>query len=693
MEKLHSSRKGTTNLNSEMSPYLRMHCNDPIDWHPWSDNALNRARQENKLIFLSIGYSTCHWCHVMGRESFNDLEVAEILNKDFIPILVDCEERPDINKIYMKACRLFLSGNGGWPLNVILTPEQAPVFAAVYLEKKSRYGRVGLMDVLLEMHRNWKQNSFQLEEKGRNLVKRLVEKNGACGEQVDGRTFEAAFRQFRDEYDDVNGGFGSDPRFIRPHGLIFLMHQAWRKERLGLLEMVEKTLAAVMRGGITDHVNGGVHRYSTDMYWRIPHFEKMIYDQAGLLSAYIEAYRLTTKEMYAAAAGRIIGYVLREMTDTDGLFFAGEDSDANGEEGGYFVWRRHEVLEILGRKEGTLFCDIFNLSDKGNFRKNAQGHGTNVLYMQKPLDEWAKQLDMESVQLANLLAGAFYKLRQVRASQIKPQKDAQKITAWNAYMISALAHAGNVLGDEMLMAQARKAADNIYAAMNIYGRLPHCLAVESNRAAKNIYAADYAFMARAMLDLYEKCFAEQYLTGAIRLAKDLIKHFGDTAEGAFFETAHDSEQLIASVKDIEERELPSANSVAMELFSRLHVITGEAYWQDQGRAILKVFSPQVEETAVDYPWFLDAAAWLIEPVRKVMITGFDNDQAAKNFVDVIVKTFSPYTVFKYSRAANAGQTQTPSANGKVAAYICENFACLPPFTSPENFQAALQRKF
>lgn len=684
-------------LSKEKSPYLRQHAHDPVNWNTWGDDPLTLAKEKNQLIFLSIGYSTCHWCHVMALESFCDSEVAELINTRFVPILVDCEERPDINQLYMKACRSMLDGYGGWPLNMVLTPDQVPVFAGVYIPKNTSSGMPGLIEILNSLDKKWQVIPDSLTTKGEKIVAALLDNVRSTDDNriLTRQPLDMAVENFRAEFDPVNGGFGPDPRFIKPFSLIFLIRQAWRRGDTELSAMVEKTLSAICRGGITDQIGGGVHRYATDVFWQIPHFEKMIYDQAGLILAYTEAFSFTGKQLYADAIHDIADYIFRDMISSEGLFYTGEDSDIENEEGRHFIWTYAEILEELGKEEGELFCLVYEITENGNFRRSDKGPGTNVLYLKKSWEEWGERLHLHPEKLRSHLKKSRRKLLARRRQRSRPEKDYQVIVAWNSLMISSLAKAGQALKEPLYIQTAENASDYIYRNMQSQDRLVHCLQ-KGGQQLKG-FATDYIFFAQSLLDLYDCTFKPIYLKHAIEITRETIRLFWDNACGGLFKATEDSDSLILRLKEFEEREMPSSNSVALEIFTRLWLMTGDRQWYDFSQSTLKIFSSQVNEPPEDFPWLLQGVSRLIERSRKVVI--IKDADGDSEFTDMLREVYMPDTVSMvqpdgtYDALSDLipAISEMHRVNGKTTAYVCDNFACRPPVTSGEEFRRILMR--
>ncbi|MFH0792587.1 MAG: thioredoxin domain-containing protein, partial [bacterium] len=445
----------------EKSPYLLQHASNPVDWYPWGEEAFKAAREQDKPIFLSIGYSTCHWCHVMEHESFEDSEVAELMNQYFISIKVDREERPDIDSVYMTVTQA-LTGSGGWPMTVILTPDKQPFYAGTYFAKYSRYDRRGMMDLLPGIGNAWKNDRVNAVKAASEITQALARMTaGAPGDALTSETLQEGFHQLSESFDDDGGGFGHAPKFPTPHNFSFLLRYWKRTGDAAALEMVEKTLSSMRRGGIFDHVGFGFHRYSTDPEWLVPHFEKMLYDQAMLTIACIETYQAMGKEEYAQTAREILAYVMRDMTSPEGGFYSAEDADSEGVEGKFYLWSPEEVVSLLGKEEGELFSKIYNIVEGGNFREEATGHGTggSIPHLQKPLSEMAKELNLDESSLASRLEASRRKLFAAREKRIHPLKDDKILTDWNGLMIAAMAKAAKALDDPQYADAARRAAD------------------------------------------------------------------------------------------------------------------------------------------------------------------------------------------------------------------------------------------
>lgn len=676
----------------EKSPYLLQHANNPVDWRPWGEEAFRRAREQDKPIFLSIGYATCHWCHVMERESFEDTEVARLLNEHFVPIKVDREERPDVDQIYMTVCQA-LTGRGGWPLSVFLTPAGKPFYAGTYFPKSSRLGLPGMMDILPQLAAMWSTERERVVEVGARIVEAIQPKSPRTeGAAVDLSLLEAGYRQLRTGFDDQRGGFGSAPKFPTPHHLTFLLR--WHKRHPGsdAAVMVEKTLDAMRNGGIFDHLGFGFARYSVDERWFAPHFEKMLYDQSLLAIAYLEAYQALGKERFAEVARDIFTYVLRDMTDPSGGFYSAEDADSEGVEGLFYLWTPDQVKSVLGPDSGDLFCRFYDVHAGGNFE-----HGRSILHIGKPLEVFGRFAGIEVNELKSALEEGRQKLLAARARRVHPLKDDKILSAWNGLMISALAKGYQVLGEGCYLDAAKKAAGFVLEVLrDTSGRLHR--RYRAGETAHPAYMDDYAFITGALLDLYESTFAVDYLEQALELNRVAVDLFWDQQEGGFFYTARDGESLIVRDKEIYDGAIPSSNSVAALNLFRLARMTGDAHLETMGERLLRHFAAAVADHPSAYTSFLHAVDFALGPSREVVIVGDLGQTATRAMVTACYRHYSPNRVLMLkpsgsdSRrpAALAGRLEELKAvDSQPTAYICENFACGLPVTDLGELRARL----
>ena len=683
--------KYTNRLIHEKSPYLLQHAHNPVDWFPWGKEAFEKAKKEKKLIFLSIGYSTCHWCHVMERESFEDEEVAKVLNKDFVAIKVDREERPDIDNVYMDVS-MALVGGGGWPLNILMTPDGLPFFAGSYFPKNRGYGLPGLIDILTTASGLWRENPEKIKSAGKEIVEAIKSQSSGSGkgEKMTLSLVEDAAKMVSESYDPEFGGFGKAPKFPRPHMLTFLLRRYHRTGEKKFLAMVEMTLQKMRMGGIYDQVGYGFHRYSTDEKWFVPHFEKMLYDQAGLILAYLEAYQVTGKEEYGKTVREVLSFVLKDMRGKEKGFYSAIDADSEGEEGKYYFWTKKAILAILGKEEGERYSRSFGVTEEGNYAAHADvgGESPNILHMKESLPYLAKELKVSPDSLKTTLKKGGELLSREREKRIHPHVDDKVITGWNGLMISALARAGKVLSEPSYVADGIETAEFILSSLSTdEGRLLR--RYRDGESALPAYADDYAFFIRGLLDLYDATFDVKWLKDAIRLSGELVTLFRDSAGGTLFDTPRDGEKLIFRPKKIYDGAEPSSNSVSLEVFARLFFLTGDSQWSRFARDLMDGASGVVAHHPPGYVALLQGASFLLEPGREIVITGERGKEDTENLLKVLRKRYSPETVviFRSQGGSNVAQT-TPFAEkmkpvgGKATAYVCQRFSCQKPTTDP-----------
>ncbi len=687
-------------LAFEKSPYLLQHANNPVDWYPWSEEAFEAARKQDKPIFLSIGYSTCHWCHVMEHESFEDDEVATLMNKYFISIKVDREERPDIDNIYMTVCQM-MTGSGGWPLTIIMTPDKKPFFAGTYFPKESLPGRTGMLDLIPKIAEAWQTRRPEIMESSEKITDRLQASFAPRGTELLGdQTLEKAYSDFLQRFDHTYGGFKGQRKFPMAHNLIFLLRYWKRTGDKSALEIVEKTLQAMRKGGIYDHVGLGFHRYSTDPKWFLPHFEKMLYDQAINAMAYLEAYQATGKEQYARTAREIFSYVLRDMTSPEGGFYSAEDADSEGEEGKFYLWTKEEVKEILGEQDGTLFAEVYNLKEEGNFREESTGHSTNrnIPYLTTSTIQLAKRYNLTEELFLAKIESLRQKLFEVREQRIHPLKDDKILTDWNGLMITAFAKGAQVLGDEHYAEAAKNAADFVLSTL----RQPDGQLLKRYRegvAALPAHLEDYAFMIWGLLELYQTTFEIDYLKHAIDLNQTMLDLFWDENSGGFFFTADDGEKLIVRTKEIFDGAIPSGNSVAALDLLLIGRITGNAELEKKAATVGKVFSAQVNRSPMGYTQLLLATEFAMGPAYEIVIVGDPGSTDTQVMTQLVQRQYVPNRVLLLKSAGADGEklaklapfTETQYAiDGKATAFVCQNYACKAPTTELEAVEKALK---
>lgn len=584
-------------LIHEKSPYLLQHARNPVNWYPWGPEAFEHAKKENKPIFLSIGYSTCHWCHVMERESFERQDVAEIMNKYFINIKVDREERPDIDEIYMNATNL-ITGRGGWPNSLWLTPDRKPFYAGTYFPREDRYGIIGFKTILLRLAQAWQAQHAEVEIQANRIATAMKDMAETTSVKASGdlnkELVKQAENQIAGSFDKNMGGFGGAPKFPPHQKLMLLISQYRKTKNAKLLEMITKTADAMADGGIHDHIGGGFHRYSTDSRWFLPHFEKMLYDNAQLTRFYVDAYLITKDQRYREVAEGILEWVIRDMTDKDGGFYSALDADSEGEEGKFYLWGHDEIVSILGTEEAERFARVYSFEKKGNYRDEAAGErpGTNIVYLKKSLKEAAKTEKLSLKDLQKHLKNNREKLLDVRNKRIWPGLDDKVLVNWNGLMIGGFAYAGKELNEPKYVNAAQGAANFILAKMRKNGRLIH--RYRQGQAKLDAYLDDYAFLADGLLQLYDATGDERWIAEAKALVEVLFEHYQDK-EGAFFHTADDHEKLLMRTKEPYDRAIPSGNGVAAAVLVKLSHITGDKKYLEQARRLLNFFLGFMEQ--------------------------------------------------------------------------------------------------
>ena len=665
-------------LITEKSPYLQQHAKNPVNWYPWGDEAFDKASSEDKPIFLSIGYSTCHWCHVMAHESFEDSYVGKLMNETFVSIKVDREERPDIDKIYMAVCQL-MTGSGGWPLTIVMTPDKKPFFAGTYFPKESRFGRIGIIDLIKRIDSLWKNERKQLLESSEKIIFALQDVNTESpGSSLTKIVLNSAYSQLSARFDKKNGGFGAAPKFPTPHNLLFLLRYWKRTGDENALSMVEKTLKQMRMGGIYDQIGFGFHRYSTDSDWLVPHFEKMLYDQSLLTLAYLEAYQTTNKKEYANTAKEIMTYVLRDMMSSEGAFYSAEDADSEGEEGKFYVWSKTEIEEILGADNSERFSKLYNVDVNGNFLDEATRKKTekNIIHLKSNLP------DMPSIDI-KLLRN---KLFEAREKRIRPHKDDKILTDWNGLMIAAFAKAGYILNDQKYIQVAKKAVDFILNKMiNSDGRLLH----RYRKGGADILAFidDYAFLIWGLINLYEASFETQYLEKAIELTEEQIKLFWDSSIGAFFFTAEDAESLLTRQKETYDGAIPSGNSVAMLNLLRLAQLTGNDEYEKKADHLGRVFAESVRANPVAHSLMMVAVDYAVGPTYSLVIAGDSGKEDTILMLNEVRKQFLPNKslIFRPTEELNPEIDKYSNFvqffdkyEEKATAFVCINKTCKAP---------------
>lgn len=654
-------------LTKEKSPYLLQHKENPVDWYPWGEEAFQKAKQEDKPVFLSIGYSTCHWCHVMAYESFEDEEVAKLLNRDYISIKVDREERPDIDAVHMSVCQA-VTGSGGWPLTIFLTPEQKPFFAGTYFPKQGRYGQFGLVELLERVAYLWKNERQKLLCAGNEITQAINQRHSDSGQEPDRAIVETAYSQLQRRFDHDWGGFGTVPKFPMPHNLLFLMRYAHAMQEPDALKMATVTLKDMARGGIHDHIGGGFSRYSTDKKWLVPHFEKMLYDNALLLMAYVAAYQNIKEERFPDVAHRTADYILRELTDEQGGFYCGHDADSEGVEGKYYVFTPEEVKTVLGETDGAEFCRLYDITDPGNFDGESIPNRINATE-----DGWNRE------------DPRLQKLYDYRLQRTQLHKDDKILLSWNGWTIIALTKAGQALGEKRYLDAAIKAHQFIRKEMTDENDRLY-LRWRDGEAANAGQLEDYSVYVLALLELYRVTFDTAYLQEAIHRAEQMVALFEDS-QGGYFMTAADSEQLIARPKETYDGAIPSGNSVAAMVLQKLATLTGEMKWQNAAERQMKFLAATIGQYPASSCFGVLAMMDALYPHRELVCAAQDGlpdellqylkENTAED-IRVLLKTKTNAGLL--SQCAPFTRDYPVPETGATY-YLCENGACKAPVKS------------
>ncbi len=681
-------------LSNEKSPYLLQHAENPVDWYPWGEDAFQKAGELNKPVFLSIGYSTCHWCHVMERESFENREVAELMNEAFISIKVDREERPDIDNIYMTVCHVLSKSNCGWPLNIIMTPHGEPFYAGTYIPKENRHGRVGMIQLVPRIKDLWENRNEEVLNSARQIteaVKGLADSLRTKGDSgLDHKTLDDAYGYFFSAFDSREGGFGRSPKFPTPHNLMFLMRYCMRTGNKHSLRMAERTLAAIGRGGIYDHVGFGMHRYSTDAGWLVPHFEKMLYDQALFVVACVEAWQITKNPFYETRARETLQYVLRDMTSQEGGFFSAEDADSEGVEGKFYFWTVEEIKEIAGEENAGFLSDVYNLASEGNFRDESAGERTdrNILHMSASPEETAERLGIAQAEFDEKLGALLQKLFEHREKRVHPYKDDKILADWNGLMVAAFSRAAAVFGDSEYSTAARRAIEFLLDRMVRNGRLVH--RYRDGEAAIPATVDDYAFFVWGLLEYYESTFDDRYLALAVSFLEEQFEHYWDREFGGFFFTADDSEDLIVRQKEIYDGAIPSGNAVSMLNIMKIARIKADPVLEERATLMASVFSKQISIQPSSFSMHMNALDFMLGPSFEVVIAGDRNSEDTRKFIRALAGEYLPNKTVLLKDAANETEISKIARytkdhgpiDGKPAAYVCSNYECGLPTSDP-----------
>ncbi len=667
-----NSPKFTNRLIHESSPYLLQHAHNPVDWYPWGDEAFARAKAEDKPVLVSIGYSACHWCHVMEHESFEDEAVAAIQNDNFINIKVDMEERPDVDQIYMNFVQM-TTGRGGWPMNVFLTPEKLPFFGGTYFPPSPRYGMPSWKQILISISEAFRERRDELQESAEHIVSELKKMSvvePAAG-SLSPEMLDAAFVSFTRTFDAVNGGFGGAPKFPAAMSLEFLLRYHHRTGDDKALAMVTYSLEKMARGGIYDQLGGGFHRYAVDAVWLVPHFEKMLYDNAQLIRVYLHTYQVTGDEFFKRIAVECLEYVCREMLDPSGGFYSTQDADSEGEEGKFFVWTPEEICEVLGEDLGREFGRAFDVTAGGNF----EGH--NILNIKNPAVAGEGRFD-----------SARKRLFEHREKRIKPFRDEKILTAWNGLMLAAFADAGGVLGDDRYLATAKKNAGFILRELQMDGRLVRTW--KEGKAKLNGYVEDYANVADGLVELFQVTGDAEYLTEAKRLADVMITEFWDADCGGFFFTSNDHEQLVVRNKDLYDNATPSGNSVAADVLLKLAKLTGEDKYERFAVTVLRLTASQIRRHPQGFGRALSALEFHLEQTIEVVIVGEKGNELER----IALAGYHPDAVVVLGRGGDDHGlpllVDRSAIGGEPTAYVCRDHVCQRPVTNGAELKSAIR---
>ncbi|MEP7212705.1 MAG: thioredoxin domain-containing protein [Acidobacteriota bacterium] len=678
---MQAPKKHTNRLIDETSPYLQQHAHNPVDWYPWGDEAFAKATAEDKPVLVSIGYSACHWCHVMEHESFEDEATAKMMNDYFVNIKVDMEERPDVDQIYMSFVQL-TTGRGGWPMNVFLTPDKLPFFGGTYFPPAARYGMPSFQNVLLSIAEAYRERRDELLHSANDIVGEMrrisIAEAGTAGLTTD--QLDAAFTNLARNFDAVNGGFGGAPKFPPAMTLEFLLRYHKRTGDENALNIVTQTAKKMAEGGIYDQLGGGFHRYSVDAVWLVPHFEKMLYDNAQLIRIYLHLWQITKDESFKRVAVETLEYVKREMLGPLGGFYSTQDADSEGVEGKFFVWTPDEIEAILGEDDSRLFSFVYDVSEEGNFEEK------NILNISYTTEAAANALKMSTVDLERSLSDSRQKLFAEREKRIKPFRDEKVLTAWNGLMLAAFAEAGAVVQSDDYIDIAKRNADFLLENLQADGRLLRTW--KDGRAKLNGYIEDYANFADGLTELYQVTGDGKYLVEARRLANAMITEFWDEESGGFFFTSGDHEELLVRNKDFFDNATPSGNSVAADVLLKLSHLTGEEKYERFASTVLRIAAPQIKRHPQGFGRALSAVEFQLSRVLEVALVGDD-------LADLKRAVWSEYIPNKVVAIGGPDAADIPllegrtAIDGKAAAYVCENFVCSRPVTSADELRDQL----
>ena len=684
-------------LIDETSPYLRQHAHNPVKWYPWDAAALAKARAEDKPIFLSIGYAACHWCHVMAHESFEDVVTAQLMNELFINIKVDREERPDLDSIYMSAV-VGLTGSGGWPMSVFLTPDGKPFYGGTYFPPTPRHGMPSFRDVLKAVADAWQNRRADILKNSDGILGYLKQVNDFVA-QVESQslstgTLTKAEQLIGRSFDRVNGGWGGAPKFPQPMTLDFLLRRYTQTPNAQLRAMIEQTLNVMARGGMYDQLGGGFHRYSTDAHWLVPHFEKMLYDNSQLARVYLHAAQALNEPAYRRIATEILDYVAREMTHPDGGFYSTQDADSEGVEGKFFVWTVDEIRSILGDDE-ILFSEVYGVTAHGNFHEHHLPAGQNILSVVKDPIEVAQANGLSLTELEAKLAQARQTLFEVRERRVKPLRDEKILAAWNGLMLAAFAEAARdpALAERATLYQSvaeHNAEFLLHEMRSPNGRLLRTW--KDGRAKLNAYLEDYAAVIEGLLELYQTTFDERWFVAARDLANVMLRHFADPA-GGFFDTSDDHEALVTRPKDLQDNAVPSGNALAATVLLKLHAFTGDEQYYKQAELMLSILQGALAQAPTGFAQWLCALDFALSGPREIAIVGDVRSGAGQTLLTVARDGYRPNQIIAAALPDRSSAipllADRPLLDGQATAYVCQNFSCQQPTTDPVKLRTQL----
>lgn len=672
-------------LAQERSPYLLQHADNPVDWYPWGEEAFAKAKEEDKPIFLSIGYSACHWCHVMAHESFEDEAIASLMNAEFVNIKLDREERPDIDDIYMSFVQM-ATGGGGWPMSVFLTPDLKPFYGGTYFPPRDGYGRPGFPTLLQGIAEAWRTKRAEIDQASQGAVEQmhLVLGSTPPKELLRGSIIEDAAKSLLSSFDPVNGGFGGAPKFPPSYSLSLLMRYYRKSGDQQALRAVTHTLDRMASGGMYDQLGGGFHRYSVDATWLVPHFEKMLYDNALLAFAYLEAHQLTGENRYCQVAVEILDYVLRDMTDVSGGFHSAEDADSEGTEGKFYVWRPTEIMEILGAEDGRLFCDFYDVTETGNFED-----GASILHLRANAEIFAERYQLTHAELNRKLAEARRQLLDLRNGRVRPGKDDKVLADWNGLMLSVLSKGYQVTSQKRFLEAALRCAD--FIERHLYSDAGLKRTYRKGESGLHGFLTDYSFVANGLVDLYEASFDWRWLRLADKLAADMVAKFCDREEGGFYMTLEGQSDLLVRQKDTQDGAIPAGNSVAALLLCRLSVLLGNSEYREIAGQIFAATAAQVNRLPRAFVALLNAYDFYSSTPSEIALVGSVD---SKPVTDIIQGLHSEYFPNKSVALLDPGSPQRAElekylpllasktlVDGKPAAYLCRNFVCNSPVST------------